>query len=437
MDILIILYMINHNITGLPILSVDKKFVGLITSKMIINDMIKDNFDTINTTYNNILELLNGVSLLNFDEQIKGIIDNDIFIVDSISEFRNKMIKKPKLIIIANNSKLDLEDYKFSKSNNINVIQTYFSKFKIDKLITLSNCCGLLEEKMRKTYFYEDGYYDDFKEEATLLGHNNYPVLNSKGECLGLIRITDIKKPSKKQVILVDHNEEKQSVDGLEESEILEIIDHHKINTLSTNMPINFRNMTVGSTNTIVYSMYNENGIKIPKDIAGIMLSGIISDTLMFTSPTTTDYDKEAGKQLSKISEVNIESYSKEMFKAGTNLKGKTIDKIIDSDTKTYEINNKKVYISQVITLSPDEILNNKEKYIDRLNQLENDNNYDVVLLSVTDVIKSGSYLLYNESAKKIISEAFSVENIKEGLYVNKILSRKKQILPRLMDVIR
>ena len=105
-------YMINHNITGLPILSVDKKFVGLITSKMIINDMIKDNFDTINTTYNNILELLNGVSLLNFDEQIKGIIDNDIFIVDSISEFRNKMIKKPKLIIIANNSKLDLEDYK-------------------------------------------------------------------------------------------------------------------------------------------------------------------------------------------------------------------------------------------------------------------------------------------------------------------------------------
>ena len=429
--------MMNNNVTGMPILTLDNKFLGLITSKTIMNNMINDNFDSIDTVYNNILELLDGESIFNFDTNIKGSINKSIFIAENLEEFKKYMVIKPKLIIIANGFELDEESYEFAKNNKINVISTNFSEFKIDKLITLSNCCSILKDKMRKVYFYEDTYFEDFKEEAAKLGYNNYPILSSKGKCLGLIRITDLDKPKKKKVILVDHNEEKQSADGIEEADILEIIDHHKINTLSTNMPINFRNMTVGSTNTIIYSLYIENGIVIPKDIAGIMLSGIISDTLMFTSPTTTSYDKYVGEKLALISEIDIEFYSKKMFKAGTNLKGKSINEIINSDLKTYDINEKKVCISQLITLNSDEILQKKEEYVKEINQLAKNREFDVVLFSVTDVIKKGSYLIFNDSAKHIISSAFSIDNIEQGYYMNQILSRKKQILPKLMDVIR
>lgn len=429
--------MVEHNVTGMPILSNDNKFVGLITSKMIMNNMIKDNFDTIDTLYDNVVELLEGNALLRYDLKIKGEINKNIFVAENSAEFKNYIKSKPILLIVANGFELETNDIEFAKENKINIIKTNYSEFKVDKLLTLSNCCVLLKDKMRKNYFYEETYFEDFKEEAASLGHNNYPILSSKGKCLGLIRITDLDKPKKKRVILVDHNEEKQSVYGLEEAEILEIIDHHKINTLSTNMPINFRNMTVGSTNTIIYSLYIENGVVIPKNIAGIMLSGIISDTLMFTSPTTTNYDKYVGEKLSMISGINIESYSKEMFKAGTNLKGKTIDEILEQDTKTYDINDKKVYISQIITLNSDDIFLRKQEYIKKLNEIEEKSGFDIVLLSVTDVIKKGSYLLYNEASEKIISSAFSVKNIEEGIYMDEILSRKKQILPKLMDAIR
>ena len=143
------------------------------------------------------------------------------------------------------------------------------------------------------------------EQKCAKLGYNNYPVIGKGKKCLGLIRVTDINKINKKQVILVDHNEARQSVEGLDESEIIEIIDHHKIGTLATTMPINFRNMTVGSTNTIIYSMYSESNVVIPSNIAGLMLSGIISDTLKFTSPTTTEYDRYVATRLATFKLVD------------------------------------------------------------------------------------------------------------------------------------
>ena len=429
-------YMIESNVTGAPILSMDKKFIGLVTSKMIMNNMIKGSFDKVDTLYNNIIELLKGESITKFDIYIKGKIDKNIFIVKNIEEFRNAMVNKPKLIIIVNGFKITYDDYEFINNKKINVIRTNFSTFKVDKLITLANCTGNLEDKMRKSYFYEDNYYEYFKEEAAKLAHNNYPVLSSKGKCLGLIRVTDMEPPKKKRVILVDHNEAKQSVEGLEEAEILEIIDHHKINASTIN-PVNFRNMAVGSTNTIIYSMFIENNVEIPKDIAGLMLSGIVSDTLLLTSPTTTEYDRIAAQNLSKIAEVNVETYGKDMFKAGTNLKGKTVDEVIDMDAKTYEINDKKIYISNVLTLNPDQIFLQKGNYVHKLTEIEEAREIDIVVLLVTDMIKKGSYIFFNHKSKDIISKATNVERIKQGEYLEGILSRKKQLLPMLMDVIR
>ena len=341
-----------------------------------------------------------------------------------------------KLIIIVGNLEIKEEHLKIAIENKVNIIRTEYDTFHTAKLIGLSNYCNILLQDMRNISFNENDYYDEFKEKSVKLGFNNYPVVDNNDICLGLARITDIDYINKKQVILVDHNESQQSVEGIEEAEILEIIDHHKLGALTTSMPINFRNMTVGSTNTIIYAMYNESNVTIPKNIAGIMLSGIISDTLKFTSPTTTEYDKFVANRLASISGVNIDEYSKKMFKAGTNLKGKTITEIIDSDIKIYEEKNKKIAIAQILTLNSEEILNKKQDYINEINNIKKNRGYHVLLLSVTDIIKNGSYILFDEESIDLIKDAFGLEYIYEGYFFLNCLSRKKQLVPLIMKVI-
>ena len=201
-------------------------------------------------------------------------------------------------------------------------------------------------------------------------------------------------------------------------------------------MPINFRNMTVGSTNTIIYSMYLENNVKIEPSIAGIMLSGIISDTLKFTSPTTTEYDKYAANKLAEIANINTDKYANEMFKEGTDLKGKTIDEILDKDLKSFEENDKKISISQIITLNSEEILEKKDQYIKKINEIKKNRNYDIFVVSVTDIIKNGSFIFYDDDSEEILSEAFDVK-LNQGKFFNGVLSRKKQIVPLIVNVIK
>ena len=173
--------------------------------------------------------------------------------------------------------------------------------------------------------------------------YNYFPVVNKNKEFVGNIELTDTNKQNRKQVMLTDHNEYDQSVDGLQEAEILEIVDHHNIGSIGTMAPINFRSMPVGSTNTLLYKMYKEHNIEIPKSNAGLMLSGILSDTLLLVSPTTTEIDKETAEELAKIAQVDLKNYGLEMLKAGTSLKGKTEEDILFGDFKMYEVNNKKI----------------------------------------------------------------------------------------------
>ena len=448
-------YMNEKNVTGVPIVDVNNKFKGLLTSKMIGYELINGNFTKLNTSYNNIIEVLKGEEILKFDEEINGKIvaaayrsttilntldfEPDIIMIvgDRHSIIEAAVNSGIKLLIIVGNGEIKEEHIQIAKQNKVNIIRTHFDTFHTAKLIGLSNYVKNLLTDTRTISFNENDYYDDFKEKSVKLGHNNYPVVDDNNNCLGLIRITDINKVNKKQVILVDHNEASQSVEGLDEAEILEIIDHHNISALTTNMPINFRNMTVGSTNTIIYSIFNENNVTIPKDIAGIMLSGILSDTLKFTSPTTTEYDRYVATILADISGIDIDAYSNEMFKAGTNLKGKTIEEVIQGDMKLYEVDNKRISISQVITLNAEEILDKKEHYIKKLNEMKNSSYVDIMVLCVTDIIKDGSYIFFNESSRDLIAEAFGFETIEEGYFYSKCLSRKKQLAPLIMNVIR
>lgn len=447
-------YMFKENITGVPIVDSNNKFKGLLTSKMIGSELINGDIASINTSYENIAELLKGEKILKFDEEIIGNVittsyrsetflnkynlksDTIMIVGDRHSLIEKAINSKIKLLIIIGGLEIKEEHIKLASEKQVNIIRTKYDTYHTSKLISLSNYSKNLLKDTRNIKINQNDYYNEFKEKSSKLGFNNYPVVDDDNNCLGLIRITDIDDIERKQVILVDHNEVNQSVDGLDEAEILEIIDHHKLGNLSTSMPINFRNMTVGSTNTIIYSMYIENGISIEPNIAGLMLSGIISDTLKFTSPTTTEYDIYAANKLAAIANINIDEYSRKMFKAGTNLKGKTIEEILDDDLKVFDENNKKIAISQVLTLNSEEILEKKDEYIKKIEEIKKNRLYDIYILVITDIIKNGSYIFYAEENSSILNEAFNIEPI-QGFFISKCLSRKKQVIPAIIKAIK
>lgn len=448
-------YMMDKGITGIPVVDDNKKFIGLVTIKTIVKDLINGDFDRLITSYQNILETLHGEQILKFDEEINGEIlaasyrsttilntiplcSNHILIVgDRHSVIEYAIYSKVKLLIIVGDGEIKEEHLEIAKQNHVNIIRTSYDTFHTTKVIGLSNYLKNVIPFDRPYTFDENTYYDDFVVKTSKLKHNNYPIIGKNGICKGLIRITDITDKNRKKIILVDHNELEQSIEGLDEADIIEIVDHHKIGNISTKNPINFRNMSVGSTNTIIYQMYLENKIDIPKDIAGLMLSGILSDTLSLTSPTTTELDKTAVKALSLIAELEYHHYALEMFKEGTSLQGKTIEEIVNADIKTFANEDISFAISQVFTLDIDSVFEHKNDYVTYINQLAQNRGFRLVLLVITDILRNGSYLLYTNHSQEIMEDAFNLVDIEQGQYIDGVVSRKKQIVPAIMDVIR
>lgn len=448
-------YMKSNNITGVPLVDRARKLKGLITVKMLGNDLVNGDFTHLITSYDNIVKTLDGKSVLKFDEEIDGNIiaaafksttilseipvdrSNILIVGDRHSVIEYAVKSGVQLIVLVGNHQIKEEHLEIAKNNRVNIIQTPFDTFHTAKMIGLSGYVKKLLSNERVERIEPDEYFDNFLTLSNKQGYNNYPIVSKDGTCLGLIRVTDIKNKHRKKVILVDHNESAQSAVGLDEAEIQEIVDHHKIGDLTTNKPINFRNMTVGSTNTILYLMYKETNVRIPKKIAGIMMAGIISDTLCLTSPTTTNQDKEALEELSKISGVNVEEFSKEMFKAGTKIDGKSKEEILNEDMKIFPINDKKVAISQILTLNADEILKDKQEYAEIMEKVCKAKDYDIFAFCVTDINSKGSYLLYSSVSEAILKEALNLDKIEQGIYMQGIISRKKQFVPMIMKYLQ
>ena len=445
-------FLTEKGVTGIPVVTDGNKYKGIITIKDIAKKLISNDFDKIDSNYSNILETVSGEEVLKFDDEIKGNVlvassDSDTFTSnvnlssDSILIVgdRQDIIKKAiddnvKLIVVTGPEKITEENLKLAENNKINVIKTNIDSFHTSKLICLSNKIGTLLVEDTSKIFRENDYYTDFVEATKKLKHNNYPILNNNGVCLGLIRITEIINKNNKKVMLVDHQEKEQSVIGLDEANILEIVDHHKIGNINTTNPINFRNMTVGSTNTIVYFMYKENNVEIPKEIAGIMLSGLLSDTLCLQSPTTTEIDKKVAEDLALIAGVDYEKYALDMFKAGTSLEGLTKEEVIKSDFKSFPIGDEKMAIGQVFTLDVDRIFDELDTYIEKLEEINNKEGYKFIVIAITDILKNGSYLIFTENAKSVLESIYKLDDIKQGYYVDGLVSRKKQILPSILS---
>lgn len=446
-------YMHEHNINNIPILN-NKKVQGIISMKDIAKYMISDDSKVLNASYQNIIEALEAEELLKFDDKIEGTftiaafknttfienikVDNKTIVLvgDRYKVIEYAVTNKAKLVVITGNHQIPDELYDLAKKNKVNIIRTSFHTYETAKMISLSNYAIQIAIRDDIVTVDESDLVSDFIALANKKKYNYYPVVDKNKNFIGNIELVDTNKQNRKQVMLTDHNEYDQSVDGLQEAEILEIVDHHNIGSIGTMAPINFRSMPVGSTNTLLYKMYKEMNITVPKENAGLMLSGIISDTLLLVSPTTTELDKQTANELAEIAGVDLNKYGLEMLKAGTSLKGKTEEDILFGDFKLYEVNGKKIGVTQVSTFDINDFTNSIDKYRELLNKNAENNNYDVFAFFITDILKNGSYVYYNNAAVDIMSKAFDIDNMPQGTYLDGCVSRKKQVIPKIMKVI-
>lgn len=446
-------YIQEKHCTAVPIVDDKNRLVSLITLKEIAMLFIEQSREHLNTNYEHLLHALNGREILKFHDEFDGnmiagsyksetfiesapLNKNDILIVGN----RAKVIKhgincKISLLVLTNNFDLPEDLLELAKENHVSVISSSMDTYNTCNAINLSNYVKTILINKSPAVVQELDYLTDFVAEATRLGFTNYPILNKKNECLGLIRITDIGKYDKKDVILVDHNNLEQSVPGIDEANIVEIIDHHNLGAIGTSVPINFRSMPVGCTCTILYYLYQEHKIKIPKEIAGLMLSAIISDTLILKSPTTTERDKEAVENLASIAGVDYKKYGYSMLKAGSSIEGLTVEDLIYQDFKSYKVGNTSLGISQVITMDFDSLKDNIDEYVEKLDEIAK-RDYSTVTLFITDIVENGSYVLYNTEAKHIIEDSFDITDIEEGTFIPDLVSRKKQMLPQIMETL-
>lgn len=441
-------------VTGLPLVDENNKLKGYINVKEMAKNIIQGDIYELNTSYQNILEVLKGKEVLKFDDEIKGEIiaaayksktftegielnHNNILIVADRQYIIDYAIDcGVKLIIIVGDRTFPEELIEKAREKQVNVISTPDSTYVTANRMKLCNYIETININPNPVKFTDSDYRDDFITISNKLGHTNYPIVNQDNTCVGMLRLIDQNNYEKYNVILVDHNQPAQSVDGLEEANIMEIIDHHNLGNLGTQIPIQFRSMPVGCTCTLIYQIYKENNIEIPENIAGLMLSAILSDTLLLKSPTTTDMDVEVARKLAAIANLDIQEYGMAMLKAGSSIAGMSISEIVEEDFKTFKLGETSIGIGQVMTLDFEEIAKDMPKYIAHLDEMCVKNNYKLAVLFVTDAVKNGSYLLYSTGSEAVVAEAYKIKEAAEGTYLPDMVSRKKQMYPALAAVI-
>jgi manganese-dependent inorganic pyrophosphatase len=268
--------------------------------------------------------------------------------------------------------------------------------------------------------------------------NRDFPILDHKGNYRGMISRRNLLNMERKQIILVDHNEKDQAVDGIEDAEILEIIDHHRLGTIETMRPVFFRNQPLGCTATIIYQMYCENHIEIDPKIASILCAAIISDTLMYRSPTCTKWDREAAEALAKIANLDVVEFAGEMFEAGSNLKQKSAEEIFYQDFKHFSVGDVSFGVGQINSLNALELSEIKERLIPYLEKAIQEHKIDMVFFMLTNIIRESTELLsVGNQSKALIEGAFNVKQTNDSFILEGVVSRKKQLIPAVVAAIQ
>lgn len=334
-------------------------------------------------------------------------------------------------LIICQDAQVSKTIKKLAEEREIVVITTPHDTFTVSRLINQSIPVRYFMTRDGLTIFNAEDYVDTVKDVMAKKRTRDFPVLDKKGDFYGLISSRRLMEARKKQVIMVDHNEKSQAVDGIEEADILEIIDHHRLGSLETVGPVFFRNQPVGCTATIVYEMYKEQGLVPDKTTASLLCSAIISDTLLFRSPTCTAVDKAAAEALAAIAEIDMDSLAEDMFQAGSNLRGKTPEEICFQDFKQFTVGDVKFGVGQINSMHAEELQEIKEQILPYLEKASYMHRLDMVFFMLTNIVEEASELLcYGKGAKQQVIEAFDLPEDTEEIHLSGVVSRKKQLIP-------
>ena len=325
-----------------------------------------------------------------------------------------------------------------AKEQSIVIIQTPYDTFTTARLINQSIPVKFYMTSGPLTMFRMNDYVDDIKDIMAKKRFRDFPILDRHGRFKGFISRRRFLGASKKKVILVDHNERSQAVDGIEEAEIIEIIDHHRLGDIETVSPITFRNQPVGCTATIINQMYEENEIEVPREIAGLLCGAIISDTLLFRSPTCTPLDERTAKKLAKISDIDLEQMAQEMFNAGSNLKGKSAEDICFQDFKQFTVNDTIFGVGQITSMSKEELAAIRDMMTEHLPKVLEAHNLNMIYFMLTDILAESTELLcVGTGARGIALSAFDFPDNAKSLILKGVVSRKKQLIPVLVETMQ
>ena len=447
----------DQQIDTLSITSADNELEGIITVKDLATANM-DVFDTAvlaksRTSYKNILETLNGTMVVGNADAVcttghikigtatpelleSSVEKGDIVILSNRYESQLCAIEKEaSLIIICNGAKVGRTIQRIADETGVAIMTTPEDTYAAGKLI--SQCAPISYYMTRDNIlkFTLVTPVADVLRVMAKVRHRYFPILDEDGKYCGMISRRNIINLQKRRIILVDHNEATQAVEGFDQAEILEIIDHHRIGSLETSGPVYFRNQPVGCTATIITQMYDENGVDIPPQIAGLLLAAILSDTLAFRSPTCTPVDENAAKRLAKIAGVDIEEFSTEMFEAGEKLDGKTPEEVFLQDFKVFMCGDIRFGVAQGSYMTRKNLLAAEALLKPYLEEARNKQNVEDIYMLLTDVPKEESVVISDgRYASEVLSDGFETQPAEDGSFtLPGVVSRKKQFIPALM----
>lgn len=436
------------------------ELTGIVTT----NDIVETYMDVIDpkilseakTCYKNIVETLDGELIVGEIEDVlqKG----KVVIAAANPDMMENVIEEGDVVILGNRYDMQLCAIEMNagciivceganvartiqtqaREHGCKIITTPHDTFIVARLINQSMPIEHVMKKDGLVSFHMDDYIEDIQEVMAQMRHRYFPVLDKDDHYIGMISRRNFLGAKKKQLILVDHNEKNQAVNGADGAEILEIIDHHRLRTIETAGPVFFRNQPLGSTCTIIYLMYKEYQVEIDKTIAGLLLAAILSDTLMFKSPTCTNIDKKAGEELAQIAGIDYETFAKEMFHAGSNLSGKSAKEILHQDFKKFTVDDMTIGIGQINSMSAEELTEIKEKIQPELKKVASEDGIDMLFFMLTNIIDESSEVVFaGAKAQHTLSSAFGVNVTGESAILPGVVSRKKQLLPSIVETIQ
>ena len=447
----------DKQIDTLPVTSPDNELEGVITVKDIATANM-DVFDTgilakSQTTYRNILETLGGTMVVGREDDVcttghirigtatPEMLENtvekgDIVILTNRYESQLCAIEKEaSLLIICNGSKVGRTIQRIAEETGVAIMTTPVDTYAAGKLISQ---CAPISYYMTRSDIMKFTLVTPVADVTRVMAkvrHRYFPILDEDGKYCGMVSRRNIINLQKRRIILVDHNEATQAVEGFDQAEILEIIDHHRIGSLETSGPVYFRNQPVGCTATIVTQMYDENGMEIPPQIAGLLLAAILSDTLVFRSPTCTPLDEALAKRLAKIAGVDIDEFASEMFEAGEKLDGKTAEEVFLQDFKVFMCGDIRFGVAQGSYMTRKNLLAAEALLQPYLEEARNKQNVEDIYMLLTDVPKEESVVISDgRYASEVLSDGFETQPAEDGSFtLPGVVSRKKQFIPALM----